>query len=201
MISLGILVWTWLRTLWSGRGQPLVSHTAAIVVMEGRPWVIESTSMSVKADAMDLRHAAEVAYRGRVYPRSGVQAHRLDDWLDNYPGRIWHVRLARDLPRPNEYAAYLWHKHTQQTGYDRIGAAASASWLVRWFQWLIRGWRRIRNHAVPDSETGRPIYCTALYLYALKRGGIFPPPDITPRRHYPRSALALDFVGRPYLIK
>lgn len=173
--------WTWTRTAFSARGLPVPSHTAAILMRDGIPWVYESTSLSTLPDGVDGRK------------REGVQAHELSTWLHHYPGHVWHVPLSRKLPNPGSYGGYLKSRHSDQRAYDRVGAVRSASWLARLFTRAQR--------PVTDSETGKPLYCTAFYLYALRHGGMFPPPEIVPSRHYPRSALTLPFSGTPRLIK
>ena len=182
--------WTMMRSAVSGWGQPWVSHTAC-VVDQPFPGIHAAHAGLIVYESTTLNHLPDLV-DGQY--RQGVQAHAYETWLAAYPGRVWHVPLMVSIDA-SEYIGYLEWKHNCQIGYDKRGAIASATWFGR-----LMGWHRPKQRIIEDTETDAPIYCTALYLYGLRRGGVLPA-NIEPRHEYPRSVLRLPIFGEPRLVK
>lgn len=190
LVSTVIAAWTGLLHAWRLPWTPNVSHTAIVVEDGGRLLIYESTSLAILPDAHD----------GKL--RVGVQCHDLDDYLAHYPGKIWHLPLTHEArARFDADAArgYWQRRHRDQVAYDRRGAIASATPLP--------------SRPIHDTETGKPLYCTAYLAYGLsdRYGGLFPLPGqrepgderaaIAPWDVYPKDALRWPFYGEPVRLK
>jgi len=114
-LSAGINLATYGIPFWS------LSHVGILGEHEGEVLLFESTGLN------DL----PCAIQGKQV--CGTQAHRLDECIEAYDGKVWHYPLCRPLRRfENRKLSAFLHKHLGKD-YDAIGAFRSAgvgwSWL------------------------------------------------------------------------
>lgn len=66
----------------------------------------------------------------------GSQAHRIQDVIDTYQGRIWHYPLTRPLYDFECERLSKFLIDTTGIPYDQIGAMRASDYLAWWEQWL-----------------------------------------------------------------
>lgn len=115
-----------------------------------RPLLFESTTLS----------EIPCSLMGRTF--SGVQAHEPEAVLENYPGRVWRIRLRNGWALGHEASERLSHRMVRQVGlpYDRHQAMLSGTLLLK--RWL---WSPSDLHYV---------FCSELWAHALMELGRFP---------------------------
>ena len=114
-LSVGINLATYGIPFWS------LSHVGILGEHNGELLLFESTGLN------DL----PCAIQGRRV--SGTQAHRLDECIETYNGKVWHYPLCRPLCQfENRKLSTFLHEHLDKD-YDAIGAFRAAgvgwSWL------------------------------------------------------------------------
>lgn len=152
------------------------SHIAGIVVYpDGSIYVFESTTQTTLPDH----------FTGRVH--RGIQAHRLEDWLAHYTGRVELLRLKVEL-RPTSAqraVAYAMDCHQTQVEYDLSGAIHSGS--------------PIRN-----VEDGSKLFCSEFWAFFLRYAGALSaaanPSEFTPHNVYRLPCFSTPEVLKPALV-
>ena len=96
---------------------------------------------------------------------NGCQAHKLDDVIANYDGRIWAYPLTRPLYEFEESRLSEYLISTVGTPYDAMGAFRSAGVGFSWFESLLR------------LEDLHHIFCSAWVAKALSMIGVLPTDD------------------------
>lgn len=128
-----------------------VHHLAIISELHGRPLLYESKGMG----EMPCDRS------GRLV--NGVQAHFLDDWLDNIgnSANVWHYSLRSELYE-DEKERLLYYLDTKVGApYDMSGAVKSGGVLVR----------AITRHFCPENT--QALFCSELVVDALVHIGRF----------------------------
>lgn len=106
------------------------SHVAIVCRHRGRPLMVESTTLSERTCDIMGTHT------------TGVQGHFLDDsgWLAACGSQVWMYRLrgSRQLTdyENERLKNYLYYWITKETPYDYLGAAWSATRLLKRF-WML----------------------------------------------------------------
>ena len=103
-----------------------ISHVGIIGEHEGRTLLFES--------CFDQDAPCEVT--GKHF--SGTQAHTLDYRLKNYPGKMWHYPLYRELYQFERKRLNRFLRETVGTPYDQIGAFRSGGIGFSWLESLLR---------------------------------------------------------------
>lgn len=134
-------------------GFPLfgISHVGIMAhAADGRLLIFESTSLD------DL--PCEIS--GEIF--TGTQAHRLEDILRVYKGRVYHYPLYRQLYPVEDARLTQFLMDTIHTPYDMVGAFRSAGVGLSWFESLLR------------SQDLNMIFCSEWVASALSTIGVFP---------------------------
>lgn len=134
-------------------GFPLfgISHVGIMAhAADGRLLIFESTSLD------DL--PCEIS--GEIF--TGTQAHRLEDILRVYKGRVYHYPLYRQLYPVEDARLTQFLMDTIHTPYDTMGAFRSAGVGLSWFESLFR------------SQDLNTIFCSEWVASALSTIDVFP---------------------------
>jgi hypothetical protein len=91
---------------------------------------------------------------------SGTQAHKLDDVLRAYRGKVYEYPLARPLYPFESERLTGFLNHTLHLPYDQVGAMRSAGVGLSWIESLLR------------PEDMRTIYCSEWVAKALNEIGL-----------------------------
>jgi len=144
-LSAGINLATYGIPLWGISHVGIMAHAD-----DGQLLIFESTSLD------DL--PCEIS--GKIF--TGTQAHKLDDILRVYKGRVYHYPLYRPLYSAEDERLTQFLMDTIHTPYDMMGAMRSAGVGLSWFESLFRP---------QDLST---IFCSEWLASALSTIGVFP---------------------------
>jgi hypothetical protein len=103
-----------------------LSHVGIVAEHEGELLLFESTTLD----------PLQCVIRGECF--NGTQAHRLDDVVKNYKGRVWEYPLARPLYGFESKRLSEFLIRTIGVPYDRAGAMRSAGIGLSFVESLIR---------------------------------------------------------------
>lgn len=142
-LSFGINLATYGIPFWS------LSHVGIVAEHEGELLLFESTSLS------------ELSCVIQGKPVRGTQAHRLDECVQAYGGRVWHYPLYRPLyPQENKRLSRFLLEYLGKD-YDAIGAFRAGG----------IGWSWLESKLRPQDLSS--LFCSEYCAAAHARIGIF----------------------------
>lgn len=129
---------------WARNGWRVPSHIAfCIHDIEHGTIVVESTTMSDLPDLFTKNKAR------------GVQAHKVDEWLNTYAGRVevFRLKVPQTPTSRQRMSEYVMRTLARQAEYDTKGAIGSALDVVR------------------NTEDGEKLFCSEFHAFAFQKGG------------------------------
>jgi hypothetical protein len=133
-----------------------VHHLAVVSELHGRPILYESKGMG----EMPCDRS------GRLV--NGVQAHYLDDWLDNIKrSNVWHYSLRCELYEDEKERLLYFLDSIVGAPYDKTGAIKSGGILVR----------AITRRFCPENT--QALFCSEMVADALLHIGRFYTDDVS----------------------